>query len=160
MWCNLVCRRFRRFLRQVWTGPPHRGARLSRPGVHFRLLRGEHLEDRWLLSIGACADTLNRDDPSPDLVYASPTSANLPLSGEGADDTAKQPNAAAVMLADSSVSATPSSAICPEVPTSLPGPGVPEESVEPTRAGWETVFSEGFEGAFPGSAWTLYGNPT
>jgi hypothetical protein len=26
--------------------------------------------------------------------------------------------------------------------------------------GWQTVFSEGFEGAFPGSNWTLYGTPT
>src|SRR5574340_159991 len=39
------------------------------------------------------------------------------------------------------------------------GPAQPSEPVDPPANAWQTVFSDGFEGAFPGS-WSVSGNPT
>lgn len=40
--------------------------------------------------------------------------------------------------------------------------GLPREPIEPPvgAQGWMSLMTEGFEGAFPGTGWTLYGDPT
>ncbi len=73
--------------------------------------------------------------------------------------------AAAVVSADPFTTSGGAEAASAHGPSSLAeGMLSPMTALQGSRSlgawGWETVFSEGFEGAFPGATWTLSGAPT